>query len=132
MKNTIKTLFILTFALFITYSTSAQTVDRPVCISQNAANICRDNALENSALKAKIIVLEEALKEKDANTKDAQDTARLNETDLKARLQATEIELAKRTQETIDSAAERVRLMAIMEFLLQNTKRRSKIGLIVF
>jgi flagellar motility protein MotE (MotC chaperone) len=104
-------------------ATFSQTVDCPagfVCISQEAANKARENALELQATKEKAVVLETALTEKDKSIAELRETARKNEADLKERLHKTEVELATKTGQLIGAEAERTRLIAITEFLLKH------------
>jgi hypothetical protein len=111
------------FCIISPLAVFSQVSDCPqdkICISVEAANKARENALELQATKEKAAVLETALTEKDKSIAELRETARKNEADLKERLHKTEVELATKTGQLIGAEAERTRLIAITEFLLKH------------
>lgn len=119
MKTFIKTILFVAFAVLASCQFAhAQTEPPKVCISQNAANIARDNALELEATKNKILVLEQALKDKDKTIAEIQETGRKNEADLKDVLSKTENALSTATGQLIQSQAEIVRQTAIITTMI--------------
>lgn len=117
LMKRLKILIAIMFALALAHSTNAQT-EQTVCISQAAANACRDNTNELAAVKAKVTVLENALLEKDKS-----------ERELIERLHKTEVELGKATGELIGLRANDVSQRAIIAALLPMV-RKKKIGVI--
>lgn len=125
-------LFLITIVLLILCPMAAFSQDEPkVCISQAAANVCAANSRENVALKEKIAVLESALTEKDKSIAELQDANRKNVADLTKALHETEVKLATATGQLIGTEAEKTRLLAIIDILLKNSRKKS-IGLIAF
>lgn len=100
-----------------------------VCISQEAANVAAANARELAATRGKIAVLEEAVKQKDANAEELKDANAKNVADLKDALSKTQIELAAKTGQLIGAEAEKTRMSAMIELLLKYA-RPKKFGLI--
>jgi hypothetical protein len=97
-----------------------------VCISQAAANKAAENARELEATKGKVTALEESLKLKDASIADISSTAAKNESDLKAAISRTEVELAKVTGQVIQLEADRVRWTAVIDVLVKGQKKQCK------
>lgn len=87
----------------------AQSNDRLVCISQEAANKAADNVRTIDALEQKIKVLEEALKAKDASIAELRETARRNDADYKAALARMEAEIAFIKGQLVGAQAEAAR-----------------------
>lgn len=131
-KLSIKLFLVVIFLFAVTTQINAQSQICPsglICLTQIEANKAAENARLRVELENKIKVQNEALEAKDRSIKDVQDTAKKNENDLKDALQKTEIELATKTGQLISSEAEKVRLTAIIDFMLKNG-RVKKIGLI--
>lgn len=126
MRNILLALVICSVSVLTGY---AQTGD--VCISQQAANVCRDNALLVKAQAEKIAALEESVKARDKAIEELKETNRRNIADLTERLHKTELELATKTGELIAKDAIVVRMNAIIDVLLSRTRKKS-IGLIAF
>jgi hypothetical protein len=101
-----------------------------VCLSQAAANQAAANVRELEAVKAKITVLEDAMKLKDASIEDLKAVNARNVADLTERMHRTEVSLAEKTGTLIACEAGQVRNMAIIDGLLK--KRQVKVGLINF
>lgn len=110
-----KKILLLLLPLIFTFAVNAQTTqindDKVICISQESANLAAQAVTERNALREEVTVL-----------KEAKDSERAINVDLKIRV-ATE------TQRSTDKEAENVRLVAIIEFLLKNG-RVKKVGLI--
>jgi hypothetical protein len=128
LRNILLTLVICSVSVLTGY---AQTDDKPVCISQAAANVCRDNAALVKAQAEKIAALEESVKARDKAIDELKALNAANVADLTARLHKTELELAAKTGELIAKDAIVVRLNAIVDVLLSRTRKKS-IGLIAF
>jgi hypothetical protein len=88
--------------------------EQPVCISQEAANKCADNVNVVAQQKAEIEALRTALGNRDKIIED-----------LKSRV-------AVESQRVVDSQAENLRLIALMEALLKSYTKPKKWGIIVF
>lgn len=117
----------LLFIFIFSKQSFSQTVQCPqgyICLTQQEANVARDNALELKAVKEKIIVLTNALDEKDKSINELKSTAQKNEADLKDALHKTEIELATTKGQLIGSEAEKTRLTAIIDFMLKNGRKK--------
>lgn len=120
------------FALSAAAQTTAPCPVMPagtLCVSQQAGNVAVSNAKELEATKQKVTILEDALKQKDADILLVQQTAAKNVADLTAALHSTELKLATATGQLIGTDAERVRLIAMLEAAMKNTKKR-KYGLV--
>lgn len=121
--NYIRLILILIVVLLLGYSANAQ--DEPkVCISQAAANVCRDNALLIPALNEKIAALEAKIKAQDETIAELKETNRKNVADLTDALHKTELSLATKTGELIGSQAQNVEQRALIQVLLQNVKKK--------
>lgn len=120
---------ILIFAILVfcvapmSFSQASGQVE-PVCISQEAANKCRDLAKENPALENKIKVLEQALKDKDAAHEKAIEKI------LKV-LKDTEIKLATKTGELIKAENTNNDLLEILKAVLPRMRKKCN-GLVLF
>lgn len=95
-------------------SVNGQTADRPVCVSQETADICASALDEVKALRALVEEL------KDGRAKDAQIIVELKQA------------LALETGKVIGLESQNVQQRNIIEFLLKNGTTRKKFGLIVF
>lgn len=127
MKILITIIFFMTPVIAL-----SQTVECPpnlICLSQEAANKARDNALELKAVKDKVVVLEQALKLKDQSIEELTATMRRNDADLKEALKKTEIELGLKTGQLIARESEVVRQSQIIQAMIPML-RKKKIGLI--
>jgi hypothetical protein len=129
--NLFRLILILFVVLLLAFTASAQTDDKPICISQAAANACRDNAALVKAQAEKIAALEESVKARDAAIDDLKRLNGTNVAQLTDRLHQTELQLATKTGELIAKDAIVVRLNAIVDVLLSRTRKKS-IGLIAF
>jgi hypothetical protein len=128
--NLFRLILILFVVLLLAFTASAQTDDK-ICISQAAANTCRDNAALVKAQADKIAALEESVKARDAAIDELKRTNAANVADLTNALHKTELDLATKTGELIAKDAIVVRLNAIVDVLLSRTRKKS-IGLIAF
>jgi ABC-type transporter Mla subunit MlaD len=102
-----------------------------LCITQAAGNAAAENRRELDATKEKVIVLTDALTEKDRIIADVRATAGKNEADLKEALTRTQTELATKTGQLVGCETMNVRQTAIIEVLLKHV-RPKKIGIINF
>lgn len=108
-----KLIFIATFIILSSCNYAyAQTAD--VTISKEAAIKCLEAG-------DKVIALTDEIKIKDKAI-----------ADLKDEINRLKIEMAKSAQRATDLELQQVADRAVIEFLLKNTKARSKFGLIVF
>lgn len=126
-KLSVKLCSLLLVLSFLATGAVAQTVDCPVgyiCLTQEEANVARNNAVELREIRGKVTTLEESLKIERQNVKDAQDTARKNEADLTKVLHKTEVELARTTGELIGIKAENTSLKTMVEFLNKNGRKK--------
>ena len=113
MKDFIRFISIIAVALLFAYNAAAQTDDKPVCISRQAAESCATNAAKVSALEAQILVLEQSLK----------DERKLNG-DLK-------VEVARYSGRIESCEKNDASNRAIIEILIKNA-RPKRIGLNLF
>ncbi len=102
-----------------------------LCVTQQAGNRMEQIIRESQAKDEKIVVLQDALIEKDKIIADNKAVAALNIADLKAANHKTEAELALKTGQLIGAEANSVRQLAVIDVLLKNV-RPKKIGLINF
>lgn len=95
-----------------------------LCISQEAGNAAAENARELAATKEKVVVLEQALVDKDKIIADNKDTAAKNEADLRKQLHKTESDLSLVTGQLIAKEAELNRNILVIDVLLKNTRKK--------
>ena len=119
-------------AIIVGTSVSVFSQSNEVCISQAAANVCGQNARLIPALEQKIAVLEAAMLEKDKSIAELIETNRKNIADLQEALKRTEIALATKTGELIGNEAEKVRLLALLDFAIKNTKKKRNALITIF
>ncbi len=131
---------VLTLLVYFAFTISANAqspcsgVEMPagtLCITQAAGNAAAENRRELDATKEKVIVLTDALTEKDRIIADVRATAGKNEADLKEALTRTQTELATKTGQLVGCETMNVRQTAIIEVLLKHV-RPKKIGIINF
>lgn len=119
-----KLVFIITFLLCVyAVNISAQCPVMPqgtVCLTQAEMNKAASNALTVLAQDKEIAVLKTQLAQKDISIKQAQDTAKQNEADLKAQNLKLAVDYATAQGQLIGANAEIVRQSATIEFLLKN------------
>lgn len=128
-------LIAITFLFLSPLAVFSQAPECPagkVCISQEAANKAAENARELEATKEKVKTLEGALVKKDESIREAQETARKNEADLREQLHKTEVELALKTGQLISKEAEAVRNLALIDLLLKQTKKKRNAVITIF
>lgn len=120
-------LAVIIFIFVLSVVSQAQCPVMPsgfVCLSQQAANVAAENARELAATKDKVAIVEAGMIEKDkilADTK-AEDLKSIN--DLKAALTKTQTNLGTATGQLIGAEAMNVRLTAIVDVLLKNTRAK--------
>lgn len=118
---------ILVFALIVLGSCQyayAQIDEPKVCISQDAANKCAENARVVSAQEAEIAALKASVAERDKSIEELKATNRQNVADLTERLGKTENKLAETTGELIGVKTALVDQRAIIQFLLTNGRKK--------
>ncbi len=128
-KYLLLTITILTFA----FAAQAQDVcpAGKLCISIEAGNRAAENARLIPTLENKISVLEAALVEKDKNLTIAREASRLNEAELRAVLQKTELLLATKTGELIESQANAAFQRAIITAIIPQLRKKCN-GIVLF
>lgn len=94
------------------------------CITQSEANTAAANARTVIAQDKEIAVLKAQLDEKDRSIKQAQDTAKQNEADLKAQNLKLVTDYATAQGQLIGANAEIVRQSATIDFLLKNGRNK--------
>ena len=129
--NFLRFILILIVVLLVPYAAASQTDDK-VCISQASANVCRDNALLIPALNEKIAALEAQVKARDTTIAELKEANAKNVADLTAAIHKTELALATKTGELVGCEAGRVRDSAIIQFLVQNTKKKRNALITIF
>jgi len=134
--NFIRLILILIVVLTLGFTVGASGQNVPndvqkVCISQAAANACRDNALLIPALNEKIAALEAQVKARDASIAELIETNRKNVTDLKDAMHKTELQLAQKTGEIIACQANDVSNRAIITAMIPML-RAKRVGLNIF
>ncbi len=123
---------LLTTALLTILASVSHAQEPPkVCISQNAANVCAANSRELTAIREKVLILEQSLKDKDTSIEELKTLNRTNVADITNALHETEIRLATATGQIIQLEADRVRWTAVVDVLIKNSRKKS-IGLIAF
>lgn len=95
-----------------------------VCISQDAANKCAENARVVPALEAKIATLEQGLKDKDVSIEELKAINKTNVADLERRLNETTNKLATATGQLVGAESMVVRLTAMVDFMLKNGREK--------
>jgi len=139
-KKLLVTKLILTAALIFGGAaiTNGQ-VEGKVCISQEAANVCKTNATQVEILEKKVAALqadidsiikiheEEVADLKATNKKNIDElteTSRLNVADLTGRLRDTENKLAGKTGELIKMEDTLTFYQSMLQFMLQNGRKK--------
>ena len=95
-----------------------------LCVTQAAGNRAAELAHENPALQAKIVVLENALLEKDKSIKELKDTGRINVDELKKTIHTAEVKLATAAGQIIELEADKVRWTAVIDVLVKGQKKK--------
>lgn len=126
--NFIRLILILIVVLLFGYSANAQT---DVCISQEAANKCRDNALLIPALNEKIAALEAQVKARDTTIQELKEANAKNVADLTAALHKTELALATKTGEIIGCQSQNIEQRAIISILVPMVRKKTN-GIQIF
>lgn len=118
-------ILILAFAILGTCQYAyGQTEEPKVCISQDAANKCAENARTVSAQDVLIAELQNTIKTRDASIEELKATNRQNVADLTEANRKTEIKLAEVSGELIGTKAALVDSRAIIQFLLTNGRKK--------
>lgn len=129
--NFIRLILILIVVPMLGFTVKAQ--DEPkVCISQGAANKCRDNALLIPALNEKIAALEAQVKARDTTIQELKEANAKNVADLATALHKTELALATKTGEIIGCQAQNVEQRAIITALLPMVKKKRNAFITLF
>lgn len=133
MKKLIHLTAFLTLFLAVSLSVRSQSpcdgLQMPagtLCITQQAGNAAAQLAREAPLKDEKIKVLETSLTDKDKIIADIKAVAAKNESDLRASLHKTEVELATKTGQLIGEQASNVRNLAVIDVLLKNSKKQCK------
>lgn len=126
-------LSVIFIAIFVA-SASAQCPVMPagtVCLTQSAANVAMANSRENAALKEKIAVLEEGLKQKDVSIQELKDLNSKNVLDLTNQLSKVTAEAALEKGRAEQCNADKVLWSAVIPVLVQNTRQKTN-GIKIF
>lgn len=125
-------LSVIVFGLSIAASGQCPVMpDGFICISQAAANVAAANSRENTALKEKVVVLEEGLKEKDKSIQELKDTNQKNVLDLTNQLSKVTAEAAFEKGQVTQCNADKVLWSAVIPVLVQNTRQKTN-GIKIF
>ena len=123
VMNFLRFILILIVVLLVPYAAASQTDDK-ICISQQAANACRDNALLIPALNEKIAALEAQVKARDTTIAELKEANAKNVADLATAINKTELALATKTGEIVGCQAQNVEQRAIITALLPMVKKK--------
>lgn len=102
-----------------------------ICLSQAAANQAAANARELEATKAKVVVLEAALTEKDKSIEELKTANKQNVADLTAQNTKLLTENGLLTGQVTELKADKVMWAAVIDVLIKNSRKKS-IGIIAF
>ena len=123
-------LLITTFSLILASVCYSQT-DKPVCISQNAANTCAANTRELAAIQEKVAILEVALIEKDKSISELKEANRKNIEDLTGQLMKITAEAAQERGQRVQLENDKVFWAEIIKIAIQNTRQKTN-GIKIF
>jgi uncharacterized coiled-coil protein SlyX len=139
--NFIRFILMLIAVLLVPYAAASQTDNQPsgnlqsaepkVCISQEAANKCAENARLIPALNEKIAALEAKIKAQDTTIEELKEANRKNVADLTDRLHKTELSLATKTGEVSMCQANDVSNRAIITAMIPML-RQKVVGIKIF
>jgi septal ring factor EnvC (AmiA/AmiB activator) len=140
--NFLRFILILIVVLLVPYAAASQTDNQPsgnlqsaepkVCVSQEAANKCAENARLIPALNEKIAALEAKIKAHETTIEELKEVNRKNVADLTDRLHKTELSLATKTGEIIGCQAQNVEQRAIIQALLPMVKKKRNALITIF
>lgn len=130
MRDIIRFIAILVFVVWASLCFAVGANAQQVCISQEAANQCAANTRERDALKEENTILKAQLAEKDKSIKELQDANIKNVADLTDQNTKLLVDNARLIGENTKLEAEQVRLYAMFDVMLKNTRKRCVVSIL--